>query len=282
MNETESKNNFQMKNATATYRGASTAGIHQSSQEVSGICRAHKFVKPVPFNGLLTNKLLTQLPGEDFARLLPHLEPVSLSCGEDLYGFEEGIRAIYFPETAVISHLYVMEDGSTTTATVIGRDGLVGLSAVLDAGTPSYYTQVIIGGSALRVEAEVIKEAFNRGGAMQRLLLSYMNARLAQLSQRAVCNGRHKLNERLCTWLLMIHDRTGDEQLPLTHEEIGQQLGVRRAGITTGCNVLRQSGAISYRRGRIRILDRQKLEAAACECYHALTQAIENSLSRKR
>jgi CRP-like cAMP-binding protein len=279
MNELE--NNLQPKNVTATYPGVSTASVPQSSEVVSGMSRAARFIKPVPFNGLLTNKLLTQLPGEDFARLLPHLEPVSLSCGEDLYRFGESIHDVYFPETAVISHLYFMEDGSTTAAAIIGREGLVGLSTIFDARPPSYYTQVTIGGSALRVETEVIKQEFNRGGAMQRLLLSYTSTRLAQLSQRAVCNGRHKVDERLCTWLLMIHDRAGNEQLPLTHEEIAHHLGLRRAGITTACNVLRHCGAINYRRGMIRILNRQELEAAACECYQALTQVMENPLSRK-
>ncbi|HEV7377343.1 MAG TPA: Crp/Fnr family transcriptional regulator [Pyrinomonadaceae bacterium] len=278
----ESKNDFQRKDAPARYPGASTvARSHQAAEEISGMRRAHKFVTPAPFNGLLTNKLLTQLPGEDFARLLPYLTPVSLSCGEDLYRFGESINDVYFPETAVISHLHFMEDGSMTSAALIGCEGLVGLSAIFDAPTPSYWTQVTIGGSAMRVEAEVIKKEFDRGGEMQRLLLSYTSIRLSQLSQRAVCNGRHRLDQRLCTWLLMIHDRAGDKQLPLTHEEIAHHLGLRRAGITTACNVLRDGGAINYQRGMIRILDRQILEAAACECYRVLGQAVETPLRPK-
>jgi CRP-like cAMP-binding protein len=245
------------------------------------MARAHHIARPVPFNGLLTNKLLTALPGEDFARLLPHLEPVSLSFGEDLYGAGSAIHHAYFPETAVVSHLYFMEDGSMTSAAIVGREGIVGLSSIFNARPTSYWTQVTIGGSALRVEVEVIKREFARGGAMQSLLLSYTSARLAQLSQRAVCNGRHRLDERLCTWLLMIQDRAGEDQLPLTHEEMAHHLGARRAGVTTYCNALRDSGAINYQRGMIHILDRQRLEDTACECYQALKQAVEKPLSRK-
>lgn len=281
INRPETKNDFARTDPHARDRRASTVvGARRVAEDISRMSRAHKFIKPVPFNGLLTNKLVTALPGEDFARLLPHLEPVSLSRGEDLDGHLEGIHYVYFPETAVISHLCFMKDGSMTATTVIGREGLVGLSTILGALSPSYYKKVIIGGSALRVETEVIKREFACGGAMQRLLLGYMSARLAQLSQRAVCNGRHRLDERLCTWLLMIHDRTGEEQLPLTHEEIAHHLGSRRAGVTTCCNALRDGGAITYRRGMIRILDRQKLEDAACECYQALRQTVENPLSR--
>jgi CRP-like cAMP-binding protein len=283
INGHESKNNLQRKDEPARYSGASTAaGLHLAAAATSGLRRAPAFIKSVPFNGLLTNKLLTALPGEDFARLLPHLAPVSLFCGDDLYRFGESIHDIYFPETSVISHLHLMEDGSMTATTIVGREGLVGLSTIFDARPPLHWTQVTIGGSALKVDAEVIKQEFARGGAMQSLLLSYTSARLSQLSQRAVCNGRHRLDERLCAWLLMIHDRAGEEQLPLTHEEIARHLGVRRAGITTACNILRESGAIDYCRGMICVRDRQRLEAAACECYQTLKGSVENPLSRRR
>ena len=276
MNTFESENDFTPKAGQTRYRSASyAAGVRPMAEAASGLRRADKFIKPVPFNGLLTNKLLTALPGEDFARLLPHLEPVVLSGGEELYREGEDISHAYFPETAVISHLYLMANGSMTATALIGRDGMVGLSTIFDSGLPTHSAQVTIEGSALRVETEVIKREFARGEAMQRLLLGYMSTRLAQLSQRAVCNGRHKLEQRLCAWLLMIQDRVGEEYLPLTHEEISNHLGTRRAGVTTSCNVLRDSGAISYRRGVIQILDRQRLEAFACECYRALRQPVE-------
>jgi CRP-like cAMP-binding protein len=248
------------------------AGAHRIAEETSGMSCARKLIKPIPFNGLLTNKLLTALPGEDFARLLPYLEPVSLACGEDLYGFGEGIREVYLPETAVISHLHILEDGSTTEAALIGKEGMTGLSAIFNAPAPSHWTQVIIPGTALRMDVDDLRQEFARGGAMQRLLLAYASARIAHLSQRAVCNGRHLVEERLCSWLLMIHDRVRDEQLPLTHEQIARHLGARRAGITTAANILRDRQIIGYSRGQIRIIDRQGLEMAACECYRTLSR----------
>ncbi|HUE82172.1 MAG TPA: Crp/Fnr family transcriptional regulator [Pyrinomonadaceae bacterium] len=227
-------------------------------------------LESIPFTGLLTNKILAALPGQDFANLLPHLEPVALNPGENLYEFGEQIAFVYFPETAVISHLYFLEDGGATAAAIIGNEGMVGLSAVLDNQPASYWTQVTIGGSAMKVDIELIVDEFNRSSALRNLLMAHTSARLAQVSQRAVCNSRHRLDERLCTWLLMIGDRASTEMLPLTHETIADHLGARRAGITGACNILRDSGIIDYRRGQMRILDRQKLEDAACECYQML------------
>jgi CRP-like cAMP-binding protein len=226
--------------------------------------------RTIPFSGFLTNKLLANLPGEDFACLLPHLEYVSLLAGHDLYEFGEPIDYCYFPETAIVSHIYFMQDGSSTAAGLVGKEGMVGLSAILDDRPPTYWAQVTIGGTALRIRQSVIKDQFARSKATQHVILNYTSGRLAQLSQKAVCNGRHKLDERFCTWLLMIHDRTSENELPLTHEEIAHCLGARRAGITGACNVLRENGIITYRRGFISIADRSMLEALACECYSVL------------
>ncbi|HEY0404156.1 MAG TPA: Crp/Fnr family transcriptional regulator [Pyrinomonadaceae bacterium] len=281
MNRPESNNDFTLNGAGLGYRSARTAtGAHPRAEETRGPNRSHKFIKAVPFNGLLTNKLLTTLPGEDFARLLPHLEPVSLACGEDLYGFGEAIRDVYLPESAVLSHLYILEDGSTTEAAMIGKEGVTGLSAIFDSPAPTYWTQVIIPGTALRMSAEILKQEFARGQAMQRLLLSYASARIAHLSQRAVCNSRHTVEERLCSWLLLLHDRVGDDQLPLTHEQISRHLGTRRAGITNAATALRDRQVLSYSRGQISILDRRGLEMAACECYRTLNQQNLSALRR--
>ncbi|HVG35295.1 MAG TPA: Crp/Fnr family transcriptional regulator [Pyrinomonadaceae bacterium] len=273
MNRTERSNNLTLKDAGQRYRNADgAAGARPMVQESPGANRAHKFIRPVPFNGLLTNKLLTALPGEDFARLLPYLEPVSLSCGEDLYELEESIDKVYFPESAVISHLYILEDGNTTEAAMVGKEGMTGLSVIFSSPAPTYWTHVLFAGTALRMSAEVLKEEFARGTAMQRLLLSYAGARIAHLSQRAVCNGRHTVGERLSGWLLMIHDRVGDDQLMLTHEQISRHLGTRRASITEAATALRDSGLIIYNRGQLHITDRQGLELAACECYRTLSR----------
>lgn len=273
MNRPEIKNDSTLKDAGPGYRSSDrAAGARSVAEESSGSSGAHKFIKPVPFNGLLTNRLLTALPGEDFARLLPYLEPISLSCGEDLYGFGEDIDDVYFPETAVISHLYILEDGSTTEAALIGREGMTGLSTIFGAPAPTHCTQVIIAGTALRMSAEVLRRDFARGQAIMRLLLAYASARMAHLSQRAVCNGRHTVVERLCSWLLMIHDRVGEDQLPLTHEQIARHLGTRRAGVSEAITALRDKEVITHSRGQICIADRQALETAACECYHTHSQ----------
>lgn len=224
----------------------------------------------IPFNGLLTNTVLASLPKPEFEELLRYLEPVSLQGGHELFGFQQNVDFAYFPETAVIAHLYLLEDGSTAGSSIVGNEGMVGLSAILGSGPPPYWNQVIVGGSALRVKAEVIKQEFVRGQALQQLLLRHISARMSQLAQKAVCNGRHRVHERVCTWLLMIQDRVNEDQLPLTQEQIAHHLGARRPGITTSCNALRDKGVISYHRGLIRILDRPSLEKSACECYRAL------------
>jgi CRP-like cAMP-binding protein len=223
-------------------------------------------------NALLANKLLSGLPAEDFERLLPHLEPVALVAGVDLYQFEGGVTYAYFPESVVISQLHILGDGNTTEAAMVGREGMVGLSAVFNAPQPAYWTRVLVAGSALRIRVDILKQEFSRGCALQPVLLAYAGGRIAQLSMRAVCAGRHKVEERLCCWLLMLHDRAGEDELQLTHELIASHLGVRRASITVSANALRDVDVISYSRGQVRVLDRQRLEAATCECYQMMVQ----------
>ncbi len=266
------KSGLTRSDAHESNRGASVALQNASllKEETIRERRESKTIATFPFNRLLTNNLLTALPGEDFVPLLPHLEPISLRCDEDMDELNDSPRFVLFPETVVISHINVLENGSTSEAAVIGREGMSGLSAILSSHQTSYWTQVTIAGSALRVRTEVIKREFARGGTLQRLLLGYAGASMAQLSQKAVCNNHHAVKERLCTWLLMIQDRATGERLPLTHEQIARHLGVRRAGVTSAANALRDTGAISYSRARIQILDRQSLESSACECYRIL------------
>lgn len=224
-------------------------------------------------NLLLANSLLSALPEEDFSRLFPHLEPVSLTAGEVLYQFDEEARFAYFPETAVVSHLYILSEGGMTEADMVGREGMAGLSAVFDVPPPSYVSEVALSGSALRARVDVLRQEFARGGAFHQVLIRYAAARIALLSRRAICNGNHNVEERLCTWLLMMHDRAGDQPLALTHERISRHLGTRRAGVTSVATVLRDRGVISYTRGHIRVTDRPALEAAACECYPSVRES---------
>ncbi|MBV8855616.1 MAG: Crp/Fnr family transcriptional regulator [Acidobacteria bacterium] len=224
-------------------------------------------------NLLLANRLLSALPAEEFSHLFPHLEPVSLAAGEVLYKLDEEMRYAYFPETAVVSHLYILSEGGMTEADMVGREGLTGLSAVFNVPPPSYVSEVALSGSALRARVEVLRQEFARGGAFQQVLLKYAAARIALLSRRAVCNGNHRVEERLCTWLLMMYDRAGDAPLALTHERISRHLGTRRAGVTGAATMLRDRGVIDYTRGHIRIADRAALEATACECYPAVRES---------
>ena len=224
-----------------------------------------------PFTGLLTNRLLSSLPGAEFTELLPYLEPASFRTGE--YVCEQGqeMHYIYFPETMVISQLCYLGDGSSSGVAIVGRDGLIGLSAILQNDRAQHWAVATIGGSALRIRADEVRREFTKGGPVQKAILNYAHTRLQQVSQRAVCNSRHRLEERLCTWLLMIQDRTNASHLPLTHEVISQHLGTRRAGVTNFCNVLRDNGVIAYHRALITIVDRTALQQSACECYAKLS-----------
>ncbi|HEX7955749.1 MAG TPA: Crp/Fnr family transcriptional regulator [Pyrinomonadaceae bacterium] len=225
-------------------------------------------------NGLLANRLLSALPAEEFSRLLPHLEPAALKAGEVLYKLDAEMRYAYFPETAVVSHLYILTEGGMTESDMVGREGMTGLSAVFESPAPSCLSEVALAGSALRARVDALRHEFARGGALQRLLLRYAGARLATLSRRAVCNGNHLVEERLCTWLLMMFDRSGDAPLALTHERISRHLGTRRAGVTSAATQLRDRGLIGYTRGSVRLLDRGLLEAAACECYPSIKESF--------
>ena len=162
---------------------------------------------------------------------------------------------------------------------MVGREGLTGLSAVFNVPPPSYVSEVALSGSALRARVDVLRQEFARCGALQQTVLRYAGERIALLSRRAVCNGNHRVEERLCTWLLMMDDRAGGYPLTLTHERISRHLGTRRAGVTSAATVLRDRGVIDYTRGVIRITDRGMMESAACECYAALKENFHASVS---
>jgi CRP-like cAMP-binding protein len=227
------------------------------------------------FNGLLTNKILSGLPGATFAQLLPYLEPTSFQTGKYIYEQGQNVSFVYFPESVVISQLYYLEDGSSAEVSIIGSDGLLGLTAILDGSLTKYWAIATIGGSALRIGVEDLKR-FAASGPLQKLILRYAHERMVQLAQKAVCNTRHRLEERLGSWLLMIHDRAQGSDLPLTHEAISQHLGIRRAGVTKFCSTLRDNKVIDYQRGIIKVLDRDRLKESTCECYQRMAD-ISNS-----
>jgi CRP-like cAMP-binding protein len=224
------------------------------------------------------NGLLAALPREDYELILPHLEHVSFKLGEVVYEPGREMEHIFFPTTAIISMLYTMENGSSAEMGMAGNEGLVGVALFMGGNTMPNRAVVQRAGGAVRMEAKVLQEEFARGGAFQRLLLRYTQALLTQMSQTAVCNRLHAIEQQLCRWLLLSHDRLDSDELVMTQELIANMLGVRREGVTAAAGRLQEQGLISYVRGRIRILDRRGLEATVCECYKVVKEEYERLL----
>ena len=215
-------------------------------------------------NELLKELLSVPSIANDFAH---DLKVVTLSVNQVLYEQGDRIDYVYFPLDSVVSALAIMEDGTTMETAMVGRDGLVGISAILGSGRSRQWVWVTIGGSAIQLDAKVLDRIFVQNETALKSLLRYYRLLITQLSQRCVCNTRHTIMERLCCWLLMIHDRVGTANLNLTQEMIASRVGARRAGITVAAGMLQQMGAIEYRRGRLHIVDRSKVEQVVCECY---------------
>jgi CRP-like cAMP-binding protein len=224
------------------------------------------------------NRLLAMLPPEEYERLLPHLRRVSFALGEVIY--ESGGRQsyIYFPTTAIISLLYLMENGSSAEMGVAGKEGLVGVALFMGGDTVPNRAVVQSAGEALRMKTKALQDDLARGGTFQRLLLRYTQALMTQMSQTAVCNRLHALEQQLCRWLLLSHDRLDSDELIMTQELIANMLGVRREGVTNAAGRLQEQGLISYVRGRITVLDRRGLEAAVCECYKVVKDEYDRLL----
>jgi CRP-like cAMP-binding protein len=213
------------------------------------------------------NFLLSALPAAAQQHMFPHLELVELKSNELLYQTDDHINQVYFPVNAVVSGLAIMMDGATAEIAMIGREGLVGIAAVISPGRAQHWTRVQVKGTALRMKTEEMAKLFHGDEAAQRTLLQAYRRVITQISQRAACNARHTVMQRLCCWLLMIHDRVGVDDLALTQEIIAGRLGARRAGVTVAAGTLQSMRAIRYSRGKIHIKDREAIESAACECY---------------
>ena len=216
---------------------------------------------------MLTNKILTGLHQADFERLMPLLQPVSLSTGERLSGAGETMRFIYFPESSVLSCQAEMQDGKSTEVGMIGFEGMAGITAVVGSSPAAHSLNVSVGGSALRVNTDDFKREILRGDGVQQSLLAYAGDYVAQISQRSACAVFHTIEQRFAVWLLLLIDRIKDDVIQMTQERIAQHLGVRRAGVTVVAAAMQEAGVITYRRGNVRINDQQMLEAIACECY---------------
>jgi CRP-like cAMP-binding protein len=219
---------------------------------------------------MLTNKILTGLNDDEFARLMPLLEPVSLSAGERLAEAGEIARFIYFPENSIISCHADMQDGKSVEVGIVGFEGLTGLPALLGSRPPAHSLSVAVAGSALKIKRQDFKRELQRSGGLQQALFAYSGEYLTQISQRAACAILHRVEQRLAVWLLLLTDRLEAATIEMTQERIAQHLGVRRAGVTEIAGELQNREVISYTRGSFRVINRQALETVACECYGVL------------
>jgi CRP-like cAMP-binding protein len=224
------------------------------------------------------NRLLAALPQEEYERILPHLGRVSFALGAVLYESGGRMEHIYFPTTAIISLLYTMENGSSAEMGMAGHEGLVGVALFMGGNTMPNRAVVQSAGETFRMRAKVLQDEFARGGAFQRLLLRYTQALITQMSQTAVCNRLHAIEQQLCRLLLLSHDRLDSDELVMTQELLANMLGVRREGVTAAAGRLQEQELISYVRGRIRILDRGGLEEAVCECYKVVKDEYDRLL----
>jgi CRP-like cAMP-binding protein len=204
-----------------------------------------------------------------------------LSLGQVLYETGERVEYCYFPTGAVVSSLYTMEDGATAEMDLVGNDGLVGTAVILGGDSTHGRAVGLIEGPAFRIQAKLLQQEFLRDGVLQRLLLRYTLSLITRISQTAVCNRLHCIEQRLCRWLLLCHDRSDSTTLHMTHEFIAHMLGGRRESVTVAAGQLQGFGLIHYCRGHIQILDRVGLEAKACECYRAVEDALDRIHQRR-
>ncbi len=228
------------------------------------------------------NHLLAALPTAEFERLAPHLELVPMRLGETLYEPGGRLQHAFFPTTAIVSLLYVVESGSAAEIAGVGNEGIVGVSLFMGGETTPSSAVVQTAGHGYRLKSRLLMEEFNRAGAMHRLLLRYTQALLTQMFQTAACNRHHSIEQQLCRWLLMTLDRLSSNELVMTQELIANALGVRREGITEAAGNLQRAGVIRYRRGQIAVLERTGLETGACECYAVVKKEIGRLLSDVR
>jgi len=227
------------------------------------------------------NHILAALPAEDYAHLLPDLELIPMPLGWAVHESGGQMGYVYFPTTSIVSLLYVMEDGASAEIAIVGNEGLVGIALFMGGETTPSRAVVQSAGHAYRLKSAVLKNEFERGGALQHLLLRYTQAMITQMAQTAVCNRHHSLEQQLCRWLLLSLDRLSSNVLIMTQELIANMLGVRREGVTEAAGTLQADGLIHYSRGKITVLDRPRLEQRVCECYAVVKKEFDRLLPYK-
>jgi CRP-like cAMP-binding protein len=229
----------------------------------------------------IENHLLAALPDAEWQRWLPQLERVEMPLGQVLYEAGGTLSHVYFPTTAIVSLLYVMENGASAEIAVVGNEGIVGISLFMGGDSTSSRAVVQSAGQGYRLKAHIMKADFNRAGPVLHLLLRYTQALITQMAQTAVCNRHHSLDQQLCRWLLLSLDRLRGNELVMTQELIANMLGVRREGVTEGALKLQQAGLIRYARGHISVLDRNGLQKRSCECYAVVKKEYDRLLPAK-
>jgi CRP-like cAMP-binding protein len=235
-----------------------------------------------PSNSPQQNCLLAALPAAEFEPLIAHLELVPMPLGEMVYEPGEQLQHAYFPTTAIISLHYVMASGASAESAGVGNEGVVGIPLFMGGESTPSSAVVQTAGYAYRLKSRVLKQEFNRAGAMQALLLRYTQALMTQISQTAACTRHHSLDQQLCRWLLLTLDRMQSNELIMTQELVASMLGVRREGITQAAGNLQNAGFIRYRRGHIAVLDRSGMETRVCECYAVVKKELNRLLADVR
>ena len=239
------------------------------------------FIRMVIVMSPLQNHLLAALPPAIQQRLFPMLELFPLPLGKVLYESGDTMRYVYFPTDSIVSLLYVMESGASAEISVVGKDGIVGLSLFMGGESTSSRAVVQSAGSAYRLAGQKLKDEFNRHSELMQLLLRYTQSLITQMAQTAVCNRHHSIDQQLCRWLLLSLDRLPDNKLTMTQELIANMLGVRREGVTESALKLQKQGLIRYARGHITVLDRAGLEERACECYAVVKREYDRLLPER-
>src|SRR5271156_4149138 len=233
---------------------------------------------PATGNGLRQNQLLASLPHEEWDRWSPLLERVEMPLGSVVNEPGVTLPYVYFPTTCIVSLLYVMANGASAEIAVVGNEGIVGISLFMGGESTPSRAVVQSAGSGCRLDADVMKAEFARGGPVLHLMLRYTQALITQMAQTAACNRHHSLDQQLCRWLLLSLDRLRGDELVMTQELIANMLGVRREGVTEGALKLQKAGLIRYSRGHITVLDRQGLEERTCECYGVVKKEYDRLL----
>jgi CRP-like cAMP-binding protein len=224
------------------------------------------------------NGLLAHLSPAECERIYPHLQLIPMPLGKVLYESGDVQHYVYFPTDSIVSLLYVMADGASAEISVVGHEGIIGVSLFMGGETTPSRAIVQSGGSAYRLVGQRLKDEFHRNGELQLLLLRYTQALITQMAQTAVCNRHHSVDEQLCRWLLLSLDRLPSNQLTMTQELIANMLGVRREGVTEAAGRLQKLDVIQYSRGKITVLDRPKLERLCCECYAVVKKETDRLL----